>query len=110
MAPYGTGSFDLIVDRHALINCIESNLGAGFYQPQVTDEYTPINENNNWTPNVGKTPDPYRTLVGGATSIYTPNPEGELTPKYHQSMSQSPIYRGGSMHYGGGTPVSSSPY
>jgi hypothetical protein len=42
MAPYGTGSFDLVVDRHALINCIENNMDGGFYQPEYTP--TPINE------------------------------------------------------------------
>lgn len=31
MAPYGTGSFDLVVDRHALMNCIENQIGGGFY-------------------------------------------------------------------------------
>jgi len=45
MAPYGTGSFDLIVDRHALINCIETNIGGGFFQAPISDEYTPIPEN-----------------------------------------------------------------
>ena len=29
MAPYGTGSFELIIDRHALMNCIEGNMGGG---------------------------------------------------------------------------------
>jgi DNA-directed RNA polymerase II subunit RPB1 len=29
MAPYGTGAFELIVDRHALMNCIGNNIGIG---------------------------------------------------------------------------------
>lgn len=46
-----------------------------------------------WTPGVGKTPDPYRTSGMGATSIYTPNPEGEMTPKYNNPLAQqSPMY------------------
>lgn len=41
----------------------------------------------------------------GATSIYTPNPEGEMTPKYNNPLAQqSPMYG-----YGGGTPISASP-
>lgn len=102
MAPYGTGCFDLVIDRHALLNCIENNLDGGFFQPDYTP--TPRNETDQWTPLPNQTPDPYRTQ-GGATSVWTPNPgaEGvEFTPKYPMMCGMSPG--------GGNTPIPQSPY
>jgi hypothetical protein len=48
MAPYGTGSFDLVIDRHALLNCIENNMDGAMYHHEYTA--TPINDTDHWTP------------------------------------------------------------
>lgn len=60
MAPYGTGSFDLVVDVNAIRKCKEP--GIDMYQvDQISDE-TPIQSGYGGrgmlTPAVGKTPDP----------------------------------------------------
>jgi len=105
MAPYGTGAFDLVVDRHALMNCIESNYGGAYYQAPVSDEFTPIGDDpGQWTPVFDKTPDPYRTQYGGATSIYTPNPEGQMSV-HHGIGSASP-----GQNYGGSSAMNSPGY
>ena len=40
LAPYGTGSVDLIVDREALMGCLET--GGGFGEKTYSPEYTPM--------------------------------------------------------------------
>ena len=56
LAPYGTGSVDLIVDREALMGCLET--GGGFGEKTYSPEYTPMGMDGEFTPQINNTPMP----------------------------------------------------
>jgi len=72
LAPYGTGSFDVVIDTKELTNCIEKqqdfiNHGHSF------SDYTPKNDlfPDPMTPEVDNTPGPY---IGSGGSVYDTTP------------------------------------
>jgi len=95
LAPYGTGAFDLIVDKQQLSNCIENRMGALAQVTPLEEGDTPLMSGDmQMTPTIQKTPNAYMT--GGATpSIHTPNLDGAFTPAAMMSPGVgSPLYGG----------------
>ena len=63
LAPYGTGSVDLIVDKDALLNCIHQ--GNDIQAELGTPALTPVNISDG-----GDTPVPISTPAPGGMSVY----------------------------------------
>ena len=106
LAPYGTGSVDLIVDKEALMGCLDSRPGDD--PLHLTSEYTYMNDeedrNLNMTPTMA-TPMPYGG-ASGMTQYGTPNyGDGSFTPTQPQGM----FSPGGASSYGDGGQSGYSP-
>lgn len=87
LAPYGTGSVDLIVDKEALMGCLDARPGDD--PLHQTSDYTYMNDeedrNLNMTPTMA-TPMPYGG-ASGMTQYGTPNyGDGSFTPTQPQGM------------------------
>jgi len=98
LAPYGTGAVDLIVDKEALMGCLDARPGDD--PLHQTSDYTPMHDEDNdrvMTP-VVQTPLPYGGS-SGMTQYGTPNyGDGSFTPNQISGM-MSPVPNS---HYGDG--------
>lgn len=71
LAPYGTGSFDIVVDSKQLQNCIQ-RAQEGFYNVESEIYHSPkYNDDGDFTPLPGYTPGPGVDLLGGTTPYQT---------------------------------------
>lgn len=101
LAPYGTGSVDLIVDQQALFNCPQTKTET--YEPVPSSEHMVMDDEplySEQTPTVEKTPAQGLGYGygGGNTSVYTSNPDVMFTP-FHKVGSPGYSMGGGSSSY-----------
>ena len=103
LAPYGTGSVDLIVDQKALLNCIQNNTNVIDDIASVHSGYVSEENEQAMTPIIDKTPHPGmgQSVIGSTWSqgmgggAFTPNMNynGLISPS--DSQMQSPGYNDG---------------
>jgi DNA-directed RNA polymerase II subunit RPB1 len=81
LAPYGTGSVDLIVDKEALLNCNQMP-NEDIFDGQVS-LHSDFLSSSEPTPKLGKTPHIGMGQTVGGASVYSQNPEAGFTPNIY---------------------------